>query len=162
MLIHITRLLATLLLCVPLTVLPTLVRAADTEPQVDVWSGYYQVQFMGKSAGDDAPKAIYHIKQSQKKQQGRGGAERACWTVTSESGDNSDQTEICRFSDDDYKGLVTDGEIECLGCGEAFVFICRVKPGATVTDGHDKVLVRTGFFGVILDVGPIELTKLDY
>ena len=160
---HTTLLLATLLLCIPFTVLPTLVRAADSEPHVDVWSGRYQVQFMGKSVRDDAPKAIWHIKPSQKKRQGRGGVELACWTVTSESAD--DQTEICRFSDDDkvfYKdlGLVPGAETECLG--GAFVFICRVKPGATVTDGPDKILVRTGFLGAIVDFGLIELTKLAY
>jgi hypothetical protein len=88
----------------------------------------------------------------------------ARWTLSS---DEDDIGELRRFLPTEYEewgwtSLYTTGAIECLV--SSHFFVCRVEPGTTVIfEGsvQEKILARTGLFGVALHAGGFELTKLD-
>ena len=55
------------------------------------------------------------------------------------------------------------GQIDCLE-SSAFMFLCRVPAGATVSFGRtndEQLTSKTGLFGVILHQGSFELTPLE-
>ena len=83
--------------------------------------------------------------------------------------DQEKSRELRRFSPAEYEDLGwtsmhAAGRIHCLNGGYN-LFLCRVKPGTTVTVGRagpsqEKLLARTGIFGAALHAGAFELTKI--
>ena len=147
---------------------------AGAAPQGDDWTGRYRLDWLPGTAAHaaSAPTQLLAIRRTpdaalaQPVEEDR--VEAARWTVGT-VGDKDEGATLRRFvpaqyDDFGWAPMRSTGSIECLD--GRHLFLCRVKPGSTVTLGsvrpdQEKLQARTGLFGIRLHAGAFELTKLD-
>lgn len=145
---------------------------AQNISETDIWSGSYAVYSMkeNKTVLD----TLVIAKTKDKKPEdvaARFEFDLRRWTISSKKDKKGDTKEIRRFicnpddRDDEYKEfgwtkLYQEGKMKCIDGGN--FFICQTKPNTTVNFlKEESFLTKTGFFGVWLHFGLVELKKLN-
>lgn len=145
---------------------------AQNTSEVDIWSGSYAVYSIknDKTALD----TLVIAKTKDVKPENvpsRFEVDLKRWTVISKKDKRGDSEVVRRFifnpedKDDEYKEfgwtrLYQEGKMNCIDGGH--FFICQTKPDTTVDfQKEGTFLTKTGFFGVWLHFGLVELKKLN-
>ncbi|MPT32323.1 MAG: phosphate ABC transporter permease [Chryseobacterium sp.] len=144
---------------------------AQNQSQNDIWSGSYEVYPKDDKKALDT---LFIAKTKDVKSEdvpARFESDLKRWIVTSKKDERKDALVIRRFifnlEDDDneyeqfgWTKLYQEEKISCIdGC---HFFICQTKPNTTVDfQKEGTFFTKTGFFGVWLHFGLVELKKLD-
>jgi hypothetical protein len=140
--------------------------ASDSLSNYDEWSGRYHVEWLKGGHGGGTlvisraldAKVVDLVEKYQ--------SDLARWVLTTPS-EPSSLVGLRRFTAGEFKefgwsDLHAAGQIRCLDAGR--LFVCQTEPGLTVSFGpegpqQERLLARTGLFGIALHAGAFELKK---
>lgn len=146
--------------------------SAQKKTEKDIWSGTYMVNEKKSDGGLTTTDTlvIARIKDADAKEvSDKEKSDLVRWSMTSKRDGGKDKITVKRFlfdlanDEDAYKefGLTDmhkEGKINCIDGGH--FFICQTPPDTTVAFGKEETyFTKTGFFGIWLHYGVVELQK---
>ncbi|MCT2562750.1 phosphate ABC transporter permease [Chryseobacterium herbae] len=145
--------------------------SAQKKAEKDIWSGTYMVNEMSNGVVTTTDTlVVVRMKDADAEEvRDKEKSDLVRWSMISKRDGGKDKITVKRFlfdlanDEDEYKefGLTDmhkEGKINCIDGGH--FFICQTAPDTTVAFGKEETyFTKTGFFGVWLHYGVVELQK---